>query len=477
MPEQQGRYMVFSSLIFLFAFLPVALTLYFTAPSQWRNGVLLAVSLIFYAWGEPSTVLLMLFSIASAFVFGVFIEKYKEIDRLRAKRMMVASLAISLSILFFFKYYNFFAENISRAFFIPLPRIDSLRLPIGISFYTFQIMSYTVDLWRGDCRLQKSIVSFGTYVTLFPQLIAGPIVRYRDIDRQLNCRRESLEAFCGGVLRFCCGLGKKVIIGDSLALASRYFEELAFYSNTVVGAWMTAVFFTLHLYYDFSGYSDMAIGLGRMLGFDFLENFRYPYVSKSITEFWRRWHISLSLWFREYVYIPLGGNRVGKWRQYRNLAIVWVLTGFWHGAAWNFLLWGAYFAVILILEKAYLLKVLAALPSTICHLYTMLLVVVGFLIFHFSDLDLMIAFLKALVGIGCDSFSGDVVGYQLLRLLPLFLIASVGATPYPKRWMERLTQKMPNASRAYPVLSLGVLLLCVAYLVDSTFSPFAYLQF
>ena len=325
--------------------------------------------------------------------------------------------------------------------------------------------------------MQRSIVSFGTYVTLFPQLIAGPIVRYSDIDRQLTDRREACDGFANGVLRFCCGLAKKVIIGDSLALASRYFEDTVTFSRTTLGAWLTVILFTLHLYYDFSGYSDMAIGLGRMFGFDFCENFHYPYVSQSITEFWRRWHMSLSVWFREYVYIPLGGNRRGRIRQYRNLAIVWALTGFWHGADWNFLFWGIYFAVILIVEKAFLLKILQKAPRAVRHLYALLLIVVGFLIFHFSNLDQMGFFLAALIGVGCKSFSDSVVRYQLLRLLPLLVIAFIGATPYPKAFLSRFTAKRPQNAVIYPIFALGALLLSVAYLVDSTFSPFAYLQF
>ena len=469
--------MVFSSLIFLFAYLPAVILLYYVLPFRYRNAALLVFSLLFYGWGEPLTVGVMILSILSAYIFGVFIGKCKENAPKRAKIYTVLSVFVSLSFLFFFKYYNFFAVNLSSFLSVEIPKVEGLRLPIGISFYTFQIISYTVDLYRGDCRAQRSIVSFGTYVTLFPQLIAGPIVRYSDIDRQLTDRREACDGFANGVLRFCCGLAKKVIIGDSLALASRYFEDTATFSRTTLGAWLTVILFTLHLYYDFSGYSDMAIGLGRMFGFVFCENFHYPYVSQSITEFWRRWHMSLSVWFREYVYIPLGGNRRGRIRQYRNLAIVWALTGFWHGADWNFLFWGIYFAVILIVEKAFLLKILQKAPRAVRHLYALLLIVVGFLIFHFSNLDQMGFFLAALIGVGCKSFSDSVVRYQLLRLLPLLVIASIGATPYPKAFLSRFTAKRPQNAVIYPIFALGALLLSVAYLVDSTFSPFAYLQF
>ena len=469
--------MVFSSLLFLFAYLPITLVIYFAVPFRWRNLVLFLLSLVFYGWGEPVTVFLMLFSITAAYAFGFLIEKYKENDPIRAKVALIASLSVNLLILLFFKYYNFFAQNLSKLPFLYMPQIEGLRLPIGISFYTFQIMSYTIDLYRSDCKLQKNYVSFGAYVTLFPQLIAGPIVRYSDVDRQLSDRHENWTDFADGVGRFCCGLAKKILVGDSLAAGYRYFRDLATFSTTALGGWMTVLLYTLHLYYDFSGYSDMAIGLGKMLGFHFPENFRYPYISKSITEFWRRWHISLSTWFREYVYIPLGGNRHGHAKQYRNLAIVWFFTGFWHGAGWNFVLWGVYYAIILILEKSFLLRILETTPSVFRHLYTMLLVMIGFLIFSFSDLKEGTRCFFSLFGVGCIGFTAPVVTYRLLRLLPLLLIAAIGATPIPNRIYRQILEKKPKFVWIYPILTLGSLLLCIAYLVDSTFSPFAYLQF
>jgi alginate O-acetyltransferase complex protein AlgI len=469
--------MVFSSLLFLFAYLPTTLAIYYAVPCRARNAVLFAVSLFFYGWGEPITIFIMLVSITSAYLFGFLIEKYKEKDKKRAKAALIASLAVSLFILLFFKYYNFFAVNLSRLPLVRIPQIMGLRLPIGISFYTFQIMSYTIDLYRSDCKLQKNYVSFGAYVTLFPQLIAGPIVRYNEIDRQLTERRENWSDFSEGVERFCCGLAKKILIGDSLAFGHRYFRELAAFSPTALGGWLTVIFYTLHLYYDFSGYSDMAIGLGKMFGFRFPENFRYPYVSQSITEFWRRWHISLSAWFREYVYIPLGGNRHGRFKQYRNLAIVWLLTGFWHGAGWNFILWGVYYAILLIFEKAFLLKILEKTPTALRHFYTMTLVVIGFLIFSFADLLEGSRCFFSLFGGGCVGFSTDVVTYQLLRFLPLLLLAVVGATPMPQRIYRNFLQRNPHFAILAPILTVGVLFLCVVYLVDSTFSPFAYLQF
>ena len=469
--------MVFSSLIFLFAYLPLTLLCYYTVPHGWRNVVLLVLSLLFYGWGEPIYVLLMILSITTAYLFGILIGHYREQSPKWAKRTTLVSVAVNLSFLFFFKYYNFFAENLSRLPLITLPIIEGLSLPIGISFYTFQIISYTIDLYRGDCSLQKNYVAFGTYVTLFPQLIAGPIVRYRDIDEQLTDRRESTDDFANGVTRFCAGLAKKVLLGDALAAGYEYYRSIAVLSPTMLGAWMTVILYTLHLYYDFSGYSDMAIGLGRIFGFHFPENFNYPYISKSITEFWRRWHISLSTWFREYVYIPLGGNRKGRARLYCNLAIVWLLTGFWHGANWNFLLWGAYFCVILIVEKSFLLKVLERIPALFRHLYTMLLVTIGFLIFSHTDLHAAMACLKAMLGFGVVRGTSAVVSYQFWRMFPLLLVSMIGATPFPKKLWDRLQNRNLQSSFLRPLVSATVFLLCVAYLVDSTFSPFAYTQF
>ncbi len=469
--------MVFSSLIFLFAYLPLTLLIYYCVPRAWRNIVLFAVSLFFYGWGEPVYVLLMVASITSAYIFGFFIDKYRESDPRRAKRALIASVTVNLAFLFFFKYYNFIVSNLSLLPFVSIPTIEGLELPIGISFYTFQIISYTADLYRRDCRLQKNYVSFGTYVTLFPQLIAGPIVRYRDVDEQLTGRRESVALFAEGVGRFAVGLAKKILIADMLAAGHAYFLTLGRLSPTTVGAWMTAVLYTLYLYYDFSGYSDMAIGLGKMLGFRFPENFNYPYIAKSITEFWRRWHISLSTWFREYVYIPLGGNRCSPWKRYRNMAAVWLLTGLWHGANWNFVLWGIYYLIILILEKTFLLSLLEKAPSLLRHCYTMLIVTVGFLIFSFTDMSAGWDCIKALVGVGVGGFANASVWYRILRLLPLILIAALGATPAVKLAFEKITLRYPKAKILIPVLSLLSLILCTAYMVDSTFSPFAYTQF
>ena len=469
--------MVFSSLIFLFAYLPLTLLIYYAVGRRWRNLALFAVSLLFYGWGEPIYLFLMVASITTAYFFGFFIEKYRQSAPRRAKAAMIWSLSINLAFLVFFKYYNFFATNLSLLPFLEIPVLKDLELPIGISFYTFQIMSYTIDLYRRDCSLQKNYVSFGTYVTLFPQLIAGPIVRYKDVDEQLSQRRESLDLFASGVSRFAVGLAKKILIGDMLAAGNEYFKATGLYADTTVGAWMTIILYTLHLYYDFSGYSDMAIGLGKMFGFRFPENFNYPYIAKSITEFWRRWHISLSTWFREYVYIPLGGNRCSAVKRYRNMAVVWLLTGFWHGANWNFVLWGLYYLVILIAEKAFLLKVLDRTPALLRHLYTMVIVTIGFLIFSFIDVGAGWACFTALFGIGVSGFSSSVVWYQVVRTLPLLLIAAVGATPLPGKCFAAMTARFEKTKLLIPILCLLSLILCTAYMVDSTFSPFAYTQF
>ena len=469
--------MVFSSLIFLFAYLPAVWLIYYITPRKGKNLALFLVSLFFYAWGEPIYVLLMLLSVTLAYFFGLLIGAYREESPRRAKIFTALSVCISLSFLLFFKYYNFFAHNLSRLPSVNIPTIVGLALPIGISFYTFQIISYTVDVWRGDCVAQKNYINFGAYVTLFPQLIAGPIVRYTEIDEQLTSRRENVDDFAAGILRFVVGLSKKVLIGDALAAGFVYFQDSGSVEATVLGAWLIVILYSLHLYYDFSGYSDMAIGLGRMFGFHFPENFNYPYISRSITEFWRRWHISLSSWFREYVYIPLGGNRVGTFKRYRNLAVVWLLTGFWHGADWNFVLWGVYFAVILILERAFLLRLLENSPRIIGHLYSLFLIGVGFLIFSHNDLSAALSTFLALFGVGADGLVTPTALYTLIRLTPLILISAIGATPLPKRFWQRIQTRHPRLQAATVILCITLFCVCVAYLVDSTFSPFEYTQF
>ena len=466
-------HMVFSSLIFLFGFLPLTLALYYLLPRKCRNLVLFCTSLLFYAFGEPVYLFLMLLSLTAAYLFGLRIAKFRTENPKKAKRAFVASILFTLSLLFFFKYYHFLAD-VSGIF----PKIPGLVLPIGISFYTFQILSYTIDLFRGEIDVQKNYLAFGTYVTLFPQLIAGPIVRYRELDDQLSARKESFERFSDGVLRFSIGLAKKLLLGDALAAGYEYYKTLLELTPTALAAWMAILLYTLHLYFDFSGYTDMALGLGKLFGFELPENFDYPYTATSITDFWRRWHISLSSWFREYVYIPLGGNRKGLFVTCRNLLLVWLLTGIWHGAGWNFLLWGLCFGILLMLEKLFLLRALERFPKAFRHLYTLLLVLLGFVLFSQPDLPSAGKLFSALFGVGALSVEADSFAlYQLLHLLPLLFIACLGATPLPKRALQELTAKHPKLLQITPLFCLLLLGLSTAYLVDSTYSPFAYFNF
>ena len=470
--------MVFSSLVFIFAFLAVLLVLYFVVPKKLRMLVLFVVSLIFYGWGEPVFIIVMAVSIASAYGFGFLIAAYRETDTKKAKLFLAISLGVNLAFLLFFKYTNFFISNLSL---IPglssLKPISWLKLPIGISFYTFQIMSYSIDVYRGDAALQRRFIPFGTYVTLFPQLIAGPIVRYKDIDEQLEHREENVDKFASGARRFVCGLAKKILLADAMAEIVKNADVSLSVHATTLAAWMLVIAYTFQIYFDFSGYSDMAIGLGRMFGFEFLENFNYPYVSRSITEFWRRWHISLSTWFKEYVYIPLGGNRKGKLIQFRNIAIVWLLTGFWHGASWNFLIWGVYFGVLLIIEKVFLLKALEKLPAAFSRIYALFFIAIGWLIFYHTDLSAGVNCLGAMFGIGVERFASSTDLYDLLRYLPVLAICGVASTPVPKRLFERMHEKYAAFRWAVPALMLAVLFVAAAYIVSSTFSPFLYFIF
>ncbi|MBO5785825.1 MAG: MBOAT family protein [Clostridia bacterium] len=461
--------MVFSSLIFIFGFLVSTLFLYYIVPKAARTPVLFVASLIFYAWGEPKYIYLMIVSILIAYIFGFFIAKYRETNKRLAKLFLTLSLLGNLSFLLFFKYFNFFAVNIG---FDP---IKDLVLPVGISFYTFQIMSYSIDLYRGEVPPARKFIPFGTYVTLFPQLIAGPIVRYKDVCDQLESRNETVSLFASGVSRFITGLAKKLILGDSAAAIAEYFERASEFEPSVLGTWMIMLCYTFHIYFDFSGYSDMAIGLGRMFGFKFVENFNYPYIASSITDFWRRWHITLSTWFREYIYIPLGGNRVGKAHGFLNLATVWFLTGFWHGADWNYILWGVYFWVFLVIEKAFLGKLLKKLPP-LAHIYSLIIVGFGWMIFFHSDLSLIAQYAKQLVGIG-TAFAASGTGYKLLSLLPFIAVCALACTPYPKQTFERLCTRFPKLNAAKPLLLWGLFLVCVAYMVDNSFSPFLYYIF
>lgn len=473
--------MVFSSPVFLFAYLPLTLAVYYLMPLRWRNLALFLLSLVFYGWDKPIYIPVMLFSVTVSYLCGFPIGKYRDRDRHRARVWLVVSLVLNLSVLVFFKYTNFIIENLRL---IPplagvLHPLEWLELPIGISFYTFQIMSYSIDLYRGENETQRSYIAFGTYVALFPQLIAGPIVRYRDVDRQLLSRTHTVDRFASGVRRFAVGFGKKILLGDALAAVYAYLSTAADFEFTVLSGWLMVATYTLHIYFDFSGYSDMAIGLGRMFGFEFPENFRYPYMASSITDFWRRWHITLSTWFREYVYIPLGGNRRGRARQYFNLAVVWLLTGLWHGASWNFVLWGLFYLILLVTEKAFLLRLLEQnrLTRVLGHIGALLLVSIGWMIFDHTDLGEAFRIIGGLFGIGTAGFAAATVSWQALRLLPLLAVSVAAATPYPTRLWNRLTGRRPALTVLEPVLLVAVLALSVACAVRSDYSPFLYFNF
>ena len=473
--------MVFSSPVFLFAYLPLTLAVYYLMPLRWRNLALFLLSLVFYGWDKPIYIPVMLFSVTVSYLCGFPIGKYRDRDRHRARVWLVVSLVLNLSVLVFFKYTNFIIENLRLI--SPLAGIlhplEWLELPIGISFYTFQIMSYSIDLYRGENETQRSYIAFGTYVALFPQLIAGPIVRYRDVDRQLLSRTHTVDRFASGVRRFAVGFGKKILLGDALAAVYAYLSTAADFEFTVLSGWLMVATYTLHIYFDFSGYSDMAIGLGRMFGFEFPENFRYPYMASSITDFWRRWHITLSTWFREYVYIPLGGNRRGRARQYFNLAVVWLLTGLWHGASWNFVLWGLFYLILLVAEKAFLLRLLERnrLTRVLGHIGALLLVGIGWMIFDHTDLGEAFRIIGGLFGIGTAGFAAATVSWQALRLLPLLAVSVAAATPYPTRLWNRLTGRRPALTVLEPVLLVAVLALSVACAVRSDYSPFLYFNF
>ena len=462
--------MVFSSLLFLFFYLPVTLAVYYLSPPRWRNLWLFIVNLVFYGWGEPVYVALMAFSIAVNYAAGYLVDLHRDKGRL----LLALNAVVNLGLLFFFKYYDFLAQNLSQlpglSFLHPL----GVTLPIGISFYTFQNMSYPIDVYRGDARSQWSFIRYGTYVALFPQLIAGPIVRYKDIAEQLDSRKETKAKFASGVCRFCVGLSKKVLLANNIGALWDVYKAMDPASLSAADAWLGALAFTFQIYFDFSGYSDMAIGLGRMLGFDFVENFNYPYISRSITEFWRRWHISLSTWFRDYVYIPLGGNRRGKGRQILNLLLVWTLTGIWHGASWNFLLWGLYYALLLILEKVFLYNKLEKAPGWVGHIYALILVIVGWVLFSIEDLAGCVMYVRSMFFGGAGLCSRTFL-YYLRSFAPGIAVMILASTPLAKRLYARLPQGVSRILS--PVLVLASLLLCTAYLVDSTYNPFLYFRF
>ena len=460
--------MLFSSIPFLYYFLPAVLILYFLAPWKLKNTVLLLSSLIFYGWGEPKLLALMVFTIALFYFCGLAIDRAGE-GRGR-KLWLTVSVVISIALLGLFKYADFFIGNVNAITGLSLPLLR-LALPVGISFYTFQCLSYTIDVYRGNVSAQKNPISFGAYVALFPQLIAGPIVRYVDVARELENRQTTWEDVSYGLRRFLVGLGKKVILADNLALLIKLFRESS--EPSVLFYWMYAVAFLLNIYFDFSGYSDMAIGMGRLFGFHFIENFDYPYLSESVTEFWRRWHMSLGSWFRDYVYIPLGGNRVSKKRWVFNILVVWMLTGAWHGAAWNFVLWGLLFAVLLLLEKWLPLR---NLPDVLRHGYVLAVITLSFVLFNAESMAQAGSDFAALFGFGGLPLTTGETLYYLKSYGLLFAAACLGATPLPKL----LAKKAAN-SPCGPVLDFVfqvlLLMICTAYLVDGSFSPFLYFRF
>ncbi len=462
--------MVFSSLNFLFLFLPIVFLLTLVVPSvTGKNVVLLVGSIFFYAWGEPVYVVLMLFSIAFNYVMGL--ELGRLTDQARRKRNLVFTLVVDLFILGFFKYYGLCVETVNALFHLNLT-VRELSLPIGISFYTFQTLSYIIDVYRGNVRVQKSPLKFALYITMFPQLVAGPIVKYADIEQQLTHRKVTLTKCGQGVERLVIGLGKKVLLANNLGLLYETIQAMP--QRTFLTAWLGIIAYTMQIYFDFSGYSDMAIGMGKMFGFSFLENFNYPYLSASITEFWRRWHISLSSWFRDYVYIPLGGNRCSAPRHIFNLLVVWLLTGLWHGAGWNFVLWGLYYGILLILEKYVFGRLLERLPSTVQHLYALFLVAIGWVLFSNTDFSQMTAYLGNLFGRGVSGFADSATWYYLKSNLVLLLLSGLCCTPGLLNWFRDKTRRRPYLSLV-PVLV--IFLISVAYLVYSSYNPFLYFRF
>ena len=461
--------MVFSSLLFLFLFLPAVLTLYYCSPRRIRNLILFVTSLFFYAWGEPVYIVIMLVSTLTDYFFGLLLDK-PSLSAAKRKGVVALSVVVNLTLLSYFKYADFLIGNINALFGTDIPLTD-LPLPIGISFYTFQSMSYIIDVYRGTAKAQRNWIDFGAYVSLFPQLVAGPIVKYSTIAEQLNHRTESIELFAEGIRRFTIGLAKKVLLANNIGLLWATISSSNPESLPMLTAWLGIIAFAFQIYFDFSGYSDMAIGLGLMFGFRFNENFNKPYTSQSITDFWRRWHISLGSWFREYVYIPLGGNRHGLLKQARNILIVWLLTGFWHGASWNFILWGLYFGVILMIEKWWGLKLLAALPRWVRHVYAIILILVGWVLFAFETPALIVSYLSAMAGFNDQPLWNAETGHFFYTNAVLLVVLVIASLP-KKQWTRA------NELSLFHLVWYGFLFfLAVAYLVDATFNPFLYFRF
>ena len=463
--------MLFSSIPFLYYFLPIVLIVYFLAPKPLKNPVLLIASLVFYGWGEPKYVFLMVATVLLGYVFGLLIEKYR--GKPLAKLFLVLSVLSSAFGLIYFKYADFFIENFNKVFGLSIPLLK-LVLPIGISFYTFQILSYSVDVYRGEVKAQRNPLTLATYVALFPQLIAGPIVRYTDVEKQLIKRSHSFEMATEGIRRFIIGFSKKILIANTLGELGEAF--LSSTELSVLYYWLVAMAYMLQIYFDFSGYSDMAIGLGKIIGFDFMENFNYPFVSKSITEFWRRWHISLGSWFRDYVYIPMGGNRVSKPRMLFNIFTVWFLTGFWHGAEWNFIVWGLYFGILLTLEKFFYLKHLEK-HKALGHIYVLFLVAVSFMIFNAGNLNLAFEYVKGMFGGNKLPLVSAEFIYQLKNYGFVLLIGAIGATPLPKKLAERFLPKNSTGDILETAFLIVLLVISTAFLADGSFNPFLYFRF
>ena len=461
--------MVFSSITFLFYFLPIVLVIYYLVPFKAKNIILMISSLIFYFYGEPIYTLLMIFSIIYSYIFGLLIDKYRN----KSKIFLGCFLSISLGMLIYFKYFNFLISNINLWLYNKIDFINVI-LPIGISFYTFQMISYVVDVYLDKVKVQKSIFKLALYISLFPQLIAGPIVRYNSIEKQLEKREHTIQKFANGVRRFIIGLGKKVLIANVLGEISPLFLQ----SNdlSVIYYWLYAISITLQIYFDFSGYSDMAIGLGKMFGFEFEENFNYPYIATSITDFWRRWHMSLGTFFRDYVYIPLGGNKVSKIKWLRNILIVWMLTGFWHGASWNFVIWGLYFGILLIIEKVWLIKILEKVPKFISRIYVMFIVMISFIIFSVEEFSEVANVLKGLFGLNKEKFVSVESIYYLKSYFVVIILGIIGATPIMKNiFSVKKIRKAVNVLE--PLFLTLVFIVSTSYIIDGSFNPFLYFRF
>ena len=458
--------MVFSSILFIFRFLPIAMGIYFLTPKKFKNLSLLVLSLVFYSWGEPKYFFIMIISIFIDYFVSRGIEKYRTNKKISIA-LLCTSITFNLGMLFFFKYFNFFLENINNIFNLSLNYVK-ITLPLGISFYTFQTMSYTIDVFLGKVKAEKNIINFGAFVCLFPQLIAGPIVKYTDINKELKNREVNLNQIQDGVELFILGLGSKVLIADNIGALWTEIETIGFSNISTILAWMGVLAFAFQIYFDFSGYSLMAIGLGKMLGFNFPRNFNYPYISRSITEFWRRWHITLGSWFREYVYIPLGGNRVGKYRLYFNLFVVWFLTGFWHGASYNFILWGLYFFVLISIEKAGILKFLNR-HKIFSHIYALFFIIMGWALFAVVDLNQLKILIQRMF-----TLNNSLEWLYYIRNYGItFIVAGIFSTPL----ISNLYKKIVKSEVINTIVLIIILLLCIAYLVDASYNPFLYFRF